>query len=43
MTKTQSNVFSMEIINLLIIVAATFKILRVYEYSALNKMTNDIG
>lgn len=41
--KTQSNVFSMEIINLLITVAATFKILRVYEYSALNRMTNDIG
>ena len=42
-TKTQSNEFSMEIINLLITVIVTFKIKRVYEYSALNRMTNDIG
>ena len=41
-TNTQSNVFSMEIINLLIAVAVVFKILRVYEYSVLNRMTNDI-
>lgn len=42
-TNTQSNVFSMEIINLLMKFAVTFKIKRVYEYSALNRMTNNYG